>query len=76
MQLGQVPIQFIPDAPVSSTAAITLEADTGSTLIPSLQPFEASPVVVLPTKKELPTWLVIGGLFALVWWLSNIKGPR
>jgi hypothetical protein len=74
MQLGQVPIQFVPDAPVSSTAAITLEADTGSTLIPSLQPFEEVKTVEIVPRQEFPTWIVIGGLIALVLFLSGKRG--
>jgi hypothetical protein len=70
MQMGNVGV-YEPESPVNSTAAITLEPETGSTLIPSLQPFETIETVEVVPRQEFPTWIVIGGLLALVWFLTK-----
>ena len=70
MQIGQVPIQFVPDTVVNDTRAITAVAETGDALIPSLQPFAPpAPVVVEEVDAGLwATWAALGGLllFALL----------
>ena len=70
MQIGQVPIQFVPDAVVNDTRAITAVAETGDALIPSLQVFAPPPPVVVEKADAglWATWAALGGLllFALL----------
>lgn len=77
MQIGQVPYQYIPDAPVNDTRSVTMEADTGDTLIPSLQVFADQPVAVDEPDcffcDATRAWLAAGAL-ALVWWA--MRKPR
>lgn len=72
MQMGNVGV-YEPESPVNSTAAITLEPETGSTLIPSLQPFEEVQTEVIE-RPEFPAWLIIGGALALLWFFSKSRG--
>lgn len=77
MQIGQVPYQYIPDAPVNDTRSVTMEADTGDTLIPSLQVFaEPASVAVEPDCffcDATRAWLAAGAL-AVVWWAMRKPG--
>jgi hypothetical protein len=73
MQIGQVPIQFVPDAVVNDTRAITAVAETGEALIPSLQPF-APPVPVVvdePTATTWGMWAALGGLLIFAWFMAS-----
>lgn len=72
MQIGQVPIQFIPEAPVNDTRSVTMEANVTDSLIPSLAPFAPEPVAVAP-GPPIP-WLAIGGLLLVVWFMARKPG--
>jgi len=72
MQIGQVPIQFVPERIVSSTDAITLEPERADLLVPSLAPFMPEPVAVV---AEAPTnwglWATLGGLTLFAWLMMS-----
>lgn len=72
MQIGQVPIQFTPEAPVNDIRSVTMEADVSDTLIPSLAPL-APEVVAVEAPRVFP-WLAIGGLLFVVWFMSRKPG--
>ena len=66
----------MPDAVVNDTRAVTMEAESVDTLIPSLAPLAPPPVVVEPAPVDWNRWLMIGGLVLAVMWLANIKPGR
>lgn len=66
---------FVPDAPVNDMRSVTMEADTGDTLIPSLQQFAPQPVVI-EDAPDWNRWLWIGGLLVAVYFLADIKPGR
>ncbi len=72
MQMGNMGA-YQPDAPVNDIRAITMDADVGDSLIPSLLPFAPEPVAVV----EAPTvnrWMVIGGLLLVAWLVMRKPG--
>jgi len=71
MQIGQVPIQYAPNATINDTQSITLEPDTGDTLIPSLQPFAPIPPTFVGQATDWNKLLIVGGLIAFVFWISK-----
>lgn len=78
MQIGQVPIQYIPEAPVNDTRAVTMDADVPDALIPSLAPFAPEAVAVAPADcffcDATRVWLAAGAAFVVFWALR--KGRR
>lgn len=77
MQIGQVPIQFVPDAPVNDTQSVTVEAETGDMLIPSLAPLAPEPVVFEDRDcffcDATRAWLAAGAAFVVLW---AMRKPR
>jgi len=78
MQIGQVPIQFVPEQIVSSTDAITLEPTREDIMVPSLAPF-----IPEPTPPPEPdcffcdatrAWLAAGA--AAILWFAMRKPRR
>jgi len=87
MQLGQVPVQFVPDDPANDMRAITAPVEEMQILAPSLPP--PTPVETLSEEEvaagaplhagafEFPSeipWqrlLLIGGLILAVWYFAN-----
>lgn len=79
MQIGQVPIQFVPEPVVNDTRAITMEADTAEILTPSLPPVEqapAAPVVVETDNAMWGTWAAIAGLAVFAWMMAGGRRRR
>lgn len=87
MQIGQVPIQFVPDEPLNDMRALTAPVDEMQILAPSLPapvPVETLSEEELAAGGHLQAgtmhftngidwtrWLVIGGLIFAVWYFSN-----
>lgn len=70
MQIGQVPIQFVPEAPVNDIRAVTMEADVTDSLIPSLAPLAPEVVAVAPDCffcDATRVWLAAGAAFIVLW---------
>lgn len=61
MQLGQVPIMFVPEPGADVTQAIAMETPTADIAIPSLAPFMPAPVAAPPAPTVPPwAWVVLG----------------
>ena len=73
MQLNQVPIMFVPEAPADVTTAIAMETETGDMAIPSLAPFMPAPVAAAPAPTVPPwAWIVLG--LGVLWF--TLQRPR
>ncbi len=71
MQIGQVPVQFVPEQIVSSTDAITLEPTRADIMVPSLAPFIPEPVAVVDEPNNWAMWATIGGLTLFAWLMMS-----
>lgn len=72
MQFGQVPIQFIPEAPVINTNANTMPVEPAGDMITPSRPGEApAPVVVAEERPPVGTFLAIGALLVFAWLMSR-----
>ena len=72
MQIGQVPIQFVPEGPVNDIRAVTMEADVTDSLIPSLAPLAPDPVIVVDDNAGLwGMYAAIGGLILFAWLMAK-----
>lgn len=71
MQIGQVPIQYVPERIVSSTDAITLEPERADLLVPSLAPFMPEPVAVVEAPNNWGMWATIAGLTIFAWLMMS-----
>ena len=73
MQLGQVPIMFVPEPGADVTTAIAMETETADIAIPSLAPFmpEAPPPAPAPTVPPW-AWIVLG--LGVLWF--TLQRPR
>ncbi len=72
MQIGQVPIQYVPDAPINDVQSRTEEVVTGDTLIPSLAPFAPEPVpVVIEDDQPWGMFAAITGLLVFAWFMAK-----
>ena len=70
-QIGQVPIQYVPERIITDTNSITLEPTRADLLVPSLSPFMPAPEPIIEVPDVAP-WLWGAILFgaAFFWLLS------
>ncbi len=71
MQIGQVPIQFVPEPVVNDTRSITMEAETDDIMIPSLAPLAPEPVAVVEEPRMWGTWAALAGLLVFAWLMTR-----
>ena len=72
MQFGQVPIQFIPEAPVINTNANTMPVEPAGDMITPSRPGDVPPVVVVEEDRApVGTFIAIAALLAFAWIMSR-----
>ena len=72
MQIGQVPIQFVPDIAPDVTQAIAMETETADIAVPSLAPFmEQAPPPAPPPAMTIPPWLLVASVIGVLWLLRK-----
>lgn len=78
MQIGQVPVMFSPDPVINDTRSVTMDAETGDVIAPSLRPGEAipEPVQVSATPEIAGTWALVGVAAAVLWLMTRRRRRR
>ena len=69
MQLGQVPIIFVPETSADVTQAIAMETETADIAIPSLAPFMPAPVAAPAPTVPPWAWVVLG--LGVLWLMTG-----
>jgi hypothetical protein len=67
MQIGQVPIQFIPDGAPDVAQAVTMETQNADIAIPSLAPFMPEAPPALPPAPTVPPWIWLAIGVGVLW---------
>lgn len=83
MQFGQVPIQYVPDAVINDTRALTMAPRGTEALAPAagtrggepvpigVRPGEAAPVPLSAPSAPGLNWAVVGGVFLFLWMVAR-----